>query len=447
MTAAVPDFSPIRMLDVEIGGPLPDIEPTVDRAGSVYTRGWVLVRLHDEPLGMVEVPLPGGALGAGPLAQAIWEALRTRISEHLQADGMPAIPELVADGVPGGDSPPCLAERDRAIARNPLISVIIATRDRTESLAACLQSFDDVEYPNYEIIVVDNAPATQATAQLIESRFSGNERIRYTCEPHPGLGWAHNCGLRYASGEFIAFTDDDVTVDRHWLSELLVGFALGNDVGCVTGLVVPEEIETASQYWFDVHSGFNKGFRRRLFDLHGNRPADRLFPYRTSMCGTGANMAFRASALRHLGGFDPALGPGTKAKNGEDLDIYFRIIDAGYQLVYQPRAFVHHRHRSDYAALRDQFYTYGVGFTAYLTKLVVRAPLDGLRLVLRIPAIVAFARHTRTVDDSTREMPYPAELTKVELRGRFYGPVAYARSWWLYRRTLSRDRLRRGERA
>ncbi len=438
--AASPQFSPIRMLEVEISCPLPDIGSKPDRQGAVYRRGWVLVRLHDEPLGVVELALPEGTLTADILARAIWEALSNRINDHLRADGMATLAALDPAGVPAGATPPCIEEREKAIAGSPLISVIIATRDRTDSLAECLQAFDDVEYPNYELIVVDNAPATEATAELIASRFSGNPRIRYAREAHPGLGWAHNCGLSHAQGEFIVFTDDDVIVDRHWLSEMLRGFALGTNVGCVTGLVVPQEIETLSQYWFDVHSGFNKGFQRRVFDLGANRPEDRLFPYRASMFGTGANMAFRAAALRSVGGLDPALGPGTPATNGEDLDIYFRIIEAGYQLVYLPSAFVHHRHRSDYEALRHQFYTYGVGFTAYLSKVVTANPLDGLRLVARLPAAVAFARRTKASAKPSAGPPYPAELTKVERKGRLYGPLAYARSRRHYRRTLRNDR-------
>lgn len=437
--AAGAPFSPIRMLEVEIGRPLPDIDAARDRQGSVYSRGWVLVRLHDEPLGMVEVALPDGTLAAATLAHEIWAALGADINAHLRSDNLAPLDELAAAGVPGGATP-CLAERDEAVASAPFISVIIATRDRTESLAECLDAFDEVEYPNYEIIVVDNAPATEATADLITSKYSGNPRIRYAREMHPGLGWAHNCGLSQARGEIIAFTDDDVVVDRHWLSELVRGFALGSNVGCVTGLVVPQEIETLSQYWFDVHSGFNKGFRRRVFDLRANRPEDRLFPYRSSMFGTGANMAFRAAALRAVGGLDAALGPGTPAINGEDLDIYFRIVKAGYQLVYLPSAFVHHRHRADYESLRHQFYTYGVGFTAYLTKLVTAHPLDGLRLLARIPAAVAFARRARDNDTSSPGPQYPAELTKVEQKGRLYGPLAYLRSRWNHRRTLRNDR-------
>lgn len=438
--AGLPQFTPIQMIEVEIGCPLADIPAARDREGAVYTRAWVLVRLHDEPLGIVELALSGGTLDAGSLAKAIFAALREDVNEHLEADGMVARQGLDAAGVPGMARPPCIVARDRACVGTPLISVIIGTRDRTDSLAACLAAFDQVTYPNYEIIVVDNAPATEATAELIASRFSGDARIRYVREARPGLGWARNCGLRHARGGFLAFTDDDVVVDRHWLSELLRGFALGNEVGCVTGLVVPQEIETPSQYWFDTHSGFNKGFRRRQFDLRTNRPGDPLFPYRSSMFGTGANMAFRAQTLRVVGGFDPVLGAGTPAKSGEDLDIYFRIIEAGYQLVYLPSAFVHHRHRADYAALREQFYSYGVGFAAYLTKRAVVNPLDGVRLMLRMPAMVAFARRAEAKTRSSAGGQYPPELPKVERRGQLYGPVAYARSWWHCRRALRHDR-------
>ena len=439
---ALPGFTPIRILEVELSAPLADITPADSREGGPYTRAWALVRLHDAPLGMIDVDLPGGALSAGALARTVWERLRAEINDHLRADGLTTLTGLDVGGITGPGSPACIAARDRAISERPLISVIIATRDRTDSLADCLAAFDHVDYPNYEIVVVDNAPSTDATAELISSRYGEDPRIRYVKEPHPGLGWAHNCGLRHANGTYIAFTDDDVIVDRHWLSELLRGFALGSNVGCVTGLVVPQESETPSQYWFDTHSGFNKGFRRRIFDLRSNRPEDRLFPYRSSMFGTGANMAFQSTALRSVGGLDPVLGPGTPATNGEDLDIYFRIIEAGYQLVYQPAALVHHLHRSDFPALRQQFYTYGVGFTAYLTKLVITNPLDGLRLVAALPAAVAFSR-SRATGDSMPAIEYPEELTKVELKGRLYGPLAYLRSRWNYRRTLRRDRLTR----
>lgn len=433
----LPNFNPIRMLQVEIGRPIDGIAAATARNGDAYTRAWVLIRLHDQPLGVLELALPDGGLSAEALARAIWDDLGGAINAHLERNGLPTLSSLAVTGVPDTGRPPCLVERDKLIADAPLVSVVIATRDRTESLATCLQAVDALEYPNYEVVVVDNAPSTDATAELIASEFADNPRIRYVKEEHPGLGWAHNCGLKHARGEFIAFTDDDVTVDRHWLSEIVRAFSLGPNVGCVTGLIMPLELETLPQYWFDVHSRFNKGFQRHVFDMGPNRPDDPLFTYR-NMFGAGANMSYRADALRSVGGLDASLGPGTPATNGEDLDIWYRIIEAGYQLVYQPAALVHHRHREDYAALRHQFYTYGVGFAAYVTKRVATDPLEGFRILGRIPAILSFTR-AQGHDGADPELQYPAELTKVEWRGRFYGPLAYAKSRLHYRRTLRRD--------
>lgn len=430
-----PAFSPIRMLEIEISRPVADITPERDRDGQVYTRAWALVRLHDEPIGVVRLALPGGTLPGEAVARAIGDELHTEIADHLRADAMAPLSTLGVGGIPGPETPPCVAARETALVGAPFVSVVIATRDRAESLAACLQSFDDVEYPNYEIVVVDNAPSTEATAELIASTYGDDPRVVYVREPKPGLSWAHNCGIGRARGEFIAFTDDDVVVDRHWIGELVRGFAVGGDVGCVTGLVMPREIETPSQYWFETNTGFNKGFRRQVFDLGRNRPADPLFPYRSAMFGTGANMAFRAAALRAIGGMDPALSAA-----GPDIDAFFRIIKAGYQLVYQPSALVHHLHRADYEAFRRQCYNYGVGLTAYLTKTVVADPLDGVRLVSRLPAVIAFARRNRSVEGPTAWVDYPPELTRAEVRGRFYGPVAYARSRWKQRRMLRHAR-------
>src|SRR6266404_1117746 len=70
-------------------------------------------------------------------------------------------------------------------------------------------------------------------------------------------------------------------------------------------------------------------------------------------------------------------GPGTRTGGGEDLDVFFRVIMGGYRLVYEPASLLYHLHRRDYAHLRKQIYSYGVGFTAYLTKCL----LDDPRLV------------------------------------------------------------------
>src|SRR5437763_1421514 len=82
------------------------------------------------------------------------------------------------------------------------------------------------------------------------------------------LAAAHNRGLAAARGEVVAFTDDDVVVDAHWLAELVAAFRADERVACVTGLIAPAELDTPEQVWQDEYWGFAKGFERRVFDLH-----------------------------------------------------------------------------------------------------------------------------------------------------------------------------------
>src|SRR5262249_21670265 len=151
-----------------------------------------------------------------------------------------------------------------------------------------------------------------------------------------------------AKGKILAFTDDDVVVDRYWLIELVRGFNLADNVGCVTGLVLPLELETAAQRWLEEFGGFDKGFIPRVYNLKENHPKTPLYPYTSGRFGTGANMAFTSACLDSIGGFDPALGPGNLADSGEDLAAFFQVVMRGHTLVYTPSALLYHLHRRDY---------------------------------------------------------------------------------------------------
>src|SRR5205823_7490756 len=99
-----------------------------------------------------------------------------------------------------------------------------------------------LHYPRYEVIVVDNASTTTATADFIQQAYSDETRIKYVRENRPGLSLARNCGMRVARGEILAFTDDDVIVDSYWLIELAKAFSIGDNVACVTSLGLPLEL-------------------------------------------------------------------------------------------------------------------------------------------------------------------------------------------------------------
>jgi glycosyltransferase involved in cell wall biosynthesis len=149
----------------------------------------------------------------------------------------------------------------------PFTSVVIATRDRAELLRRCLETLERVTYPSLEVVVVDNAPSSDETAQLVAAAAGHPLDIRYAVERRPGTAVARNTGLGLAKGEIVAFIDDDVLVEPGWLEALVGGFSAAQDVDCVTGRVLPVSVEAPEQSWFDRWAGFSKGSERTVYDL------------------------------------------------------------------------------------------------------------------------------------------------------------------------------------
>lgn len=418
-----------------------------------YTRALCLIRLHGVPLGLIDLDLVSPASlvnGDGPtpsageqiapeqLARRVWEQLRTEIRDHLDRDGL-AVPESIPPaGLPPPNGTVCGAEREAVRSSARPVTVVVATRDRPASLSTCLRSLLELDYPVYEIVVVDNAPGSDETRQLVTGpEFAG--RIEYLREDRRGLAAAHNRGLASVASEIVAFTDDDVIADRLWLLELVRGFRLAEGVACVTGLIVPAELETEAQIVAERLWGFNKGFAARVFDgtTHGGDP---LYPYAAGKFGSGANMAFDTAGLRARGGFDPRIGIGTPARGGDDLSAFFTVIASGHRLVYNPGAVVRHRHHAEYDALRRQAFNYGVGLTAYLTKTVVDEPGRLLKLARLGHTGFRRALDPRPGAVSREERDWPANLARLERLGMVQGPGAYLWSRFQAGRPTARSR-------
>jgi len=306
----------------------------------------------------------------------------------------------------------------------PRVSVIVATRERPDSLAACLRSLLRQTYTDFEVVVVDNAPTTTRTADLVRHTWSDN--VRHVCEPRPGLAVAHNLGIAAARGELLAFTDDDVIADPGWLAAIVAGFDRPERPACVTGLILPAELRTPAQRLLYRHGGYAKGFRPVVYD-RAAPPADPLFPFTAGRFGSGANMAFRADVLRGLGGFDPATGVGTPARGGDDLLAFFRTIVRGHRIAYEPAALVWHRHHTGPDAVERQVRGYGTGLGAFLTAAVLREPASLGALVRRIPRGVRHALD-RTRAPGRPEPAWSARLTGIERRALVAGPAAYLRA-------------------
>ena len=412
---------PIDVDDIEMDAVL----PSLPAAEHPLRCRWVLalVRVHSHPVGTVRLQVGPSGLPAPALSRLIHDELGPEIAGHLRRDGLAGL------DLPADRAPRCLDRRFELLKAAPLVSVVVATRDRTTSLARCLDSVLASDYPAFEVVVVDNDPTSAATAALVASRYA-DRSVRYVREDRRGLAAAHNRGLEAAAGSILAFTDDDVVVDRHWLAAIAEGFELTHGVAAVTGLIQPGELRTRAQVLLEQHGSFAKGFEPRIFDLDAHRPADRRFPLATGQCGSGANMAFRADCLRRLGGFDPALGTGTTARGGDDLAAFFNVLVSGQRLVYQPAAVVRHWHRDHDSALATQAYGYGVGLGAYLTDAVVRHP------GVAIATVIGAARRRRDTDAAQRPTHpdrsdgWPPELSQLGRRGAMTGPFSYLASRW-----------------
>jgi O-antigen biosynthesis protein len=322
----------------------------------------------------------------------------------------------------------------RSISSAPLsamasdVTVVVPTcGSDLELLTACVRALLSQTSLPLEVVVVDNRPDRSAVEALIDEEFGREPSVRYAPEPIPGLSRARNAGVGAARGEYVAFVDDDVIADPGWLAAARQRFDVSGEVACVTGLILPSELETPAQVMFDRFAGFGKGFTARTYSLSSPPDDQPLFPYTPGRFGSGANAVFRAAALRALAGFDEALGAGTKSSGGEDVDIYLRIITSGATLVYEPAALVWHRHPRTERDLQRRVFRYGLGLGAMLAKHAL-AGQDRLRILPRLPGGLVYLVHPGSGRNRRKGPGFPRRLTLLELLGVLMGPLAYIRS-------------------
>jgi len=333
-------------------------------------------------------------------------------------DGRPRM-VVSKDALLGLGNPLHLLEKlaQPAVELNQDITVIVCTRDRATDLDRCLHSLIAQRVPPAEIIVVDNSP--QASASLVCAGFPG---VVYIHEPQPGLSRARNTGIAAARSALIAFTDDDVEVHPGWTAELSRAFR-NNKVDVVTGLVLPARLDTEAQeaFQFDL-GGLGNRFVPALFDTSFfTRYA--AFAVPTWRIGAGANMAFRRSVFSRVGPFDQRLGAGA-AGCSEDSELWYRVLLAGGQCLYEPRAVVFHNHRADWSELTKQMRAYMEGHVAALIVQGAYAPRSGnhRRIWCQIP--MNFLRAVKNGSRSRRAiLPY-------EISGWFRGLRYFWRKEW-----------------
>jgi glycosyltransferase involved in cell wall biosynthesis len=194
------------------------------------------------------------------------------------------------------------------IVYQPFISIIVPTRNRASLLDRLLSSVGELLYSRWEVIVVDDG-STDGTRLVAECHRAEGLPLTYLYEPWRKLGSARNLALSRARGTIVAFTDDDCTVDRHWLDAIATTFQRHPGSLGVQGKTVTD------------HAAMTP-FTRQIEQLDGG-PA-----YRT------CNIAYRADIARELG-FD------TELIRGEDVVLGMRVLERG-PIAFAPEAVVLH---------------------------------------------------------------------------------------------------------
>jgi GT2 family glycosyltransferase len=202
------------------------------------------------------------------------------------------------------------------------ISALVCTYNRGAAIADTIASILANTHKDFELVIIDQS--TNDESEIASRPYQSDNRLRYIRTKQAGKAHALNRGLAESRGGIIAITDDDCTVPAHWLEkfEALFGFHANVAVAFCN-------VEGAEH---DASAGF----------IPANvRKSDKILRTSIDICGSrsiGAGMAVRRSMVEKLGGFDPMLGPGEYFKDGDDIDIKWRAVLAGYE-VYESAGF------------------------------------------------------------------------------------------------------------
>ena len=251
---------------------------------------------------------------------------------------------------------------------SPAVSVIVATCNGARGLPRLLDALASqvLEPPiSFEVLIVDNR-STDETASIVRGHAErAGSNVRYLFEGCPGKSCALNAGVQESRAPLLAFTDDDGIPAPDWIRTVADLFESHPELDCIGGRVElfdPADAELAvrrSMQWQTVDMG--------NFD-ESNIPI------------IGCNMAIRSAALRSIGTFDTALGPGSVVGVAEDADILYRLLRAGKRLAYAPNLLVHHNHgRRTRMEIRRSHDGYLLGRGGYYAKYALRRDMHVVR--------------------------------------------------------------------
>jgi GT2 family glycosyltransferase len=209
------------------------------------------------------------------------------------------------------------------------LSLIISTRNRSDSLARTLESLRKLRTSqSWELVIIDNG-SSDDTHRIIErfvATFSGT--VLLVSEPKRGLANAHNAGFRRARSPICVFIDDDCYPSDDYLDAMSLCFAEDPGIGFIGGRILPWSED-------DCKVAIQKSTNRVRFSAYSFIPTGVIH---------GANFACRRTAIDAAGGFDSRFGPGALFFNAEEVELLARISNAGWAGAYDPRPLVYHHH-------------------------------------------------------------------------------------------------------
>jgi GT2 family glycosyltransferase len=249
----------------------------------------------------------------------------------------------------------------------PKVSVVVANYNGAATLDRCLGSLGNLTYPNYEVVVVNDG-STDHSQSIIE-----RHPVRSITVSNGGLSRARNLGVEAATGDIVAFIDSDAWADSDWL-HFLVTTLEEHGAAAVGGpnLSPPED-----------------GFVAQCVDWAPGNPTHVLVDDEQAEHVPGCNMAFRKEALLTIKGFEPR-----HRAAGDDVDVCWKLLARGEQIVFSPGAFVWHHRRGSVRAFWRQQVGYGVAeghlaryypgrFNVFGDLVWAGSVYDGLHLGLR----------------------------------------------------------------
>lgn len=219
--------------------------------------------------------------------------------------------------------------------RFSLISIIISNYNgvKLDILQECLKSFKKVNYPNYEIILVDNA-STDDSIKMAQKILGKDPRFKIIQNPVNMYSEGLNLGLNAANGEFIAYFNNDVVLEKNYFNELVKAFRRYPALALAQGKLL----------WYFDHKVIDSA--GETMDIYGNPVT---IGYKTAdthkfdneeeiLSASGSACIFRKSVLKEIGGYPPGFGIGY-----EDMDVALRLRRRGFTVMRIPSAICYHK--------------------------------------------------------------------------------------------------------